>query len=207
MSAPSRPPPKPWPMKWVVAVILVFVVGYTLVNIFFRKPGQPHRPYEDMNNRVTNRRLLDAGWQRLALDTRRPAENPQGIGATADVRRGASGLGVEFVQAFAVAPKLPAAIDRVTAPASIAQGVDCTVYFTASLGDQKKQIGDITLYRRRQELVFLAELEALPGTGLLSRWNDANYWLSFPTLDLPPGRYTARLLAQGPAALWEFEVR
>ena len=76
-----------------------------------------------------------------------------------------------------------------TAPTAIAQGVDCTVYFTASLGDQKKQLGDITLYRRGPELVFVPELESLPGTGLLSRWNDTDYWLSFPTLDLPPGRY------------------
>ena len=207
MSAPSRPSPKPWPMKWVVAAILVFVVGYTLVNIFFRKPGRPHEPYEDMNNRVTNRRLLDAGWQRVALQTRRPVEKPGGVGALAEVRRGANGLGVEFSRAFAVAPALPASIDRVTAPTAIAQGVDCTVYFTASLGDQKKQLGDITLYRRGQELVFVPELESLPGTGLLSRWNDTDYWLSFPTLDLPPGRYTARLLARGPAAVWEFEVR
>jgi hypothetical protein len=194
-------------MKWVVAVILVFIVGYTLVNIFFRKTGQPHRPYEDMNNRVTNRRLLDAGWQRIALQTRRPEENPAGLGALAGVRRGASGLGAEFAQAFAAKPALPASIDKVSAPAAIAQGVDCTVYFTASLGDQKKQLGDITLYRRGHELVFLAELEALPGGKLLSRWNDSDHWLSFPTLDLPPGRYTARLLADGPAALWEFEVR
>jgi len=192
-------------MKWVAAVILVFVVGYTLVNIFFRKPGQPHRPYEDMNNRVTNRRLLDAGWQRLALDTRRPAEKPA-EGAAATVRRGAAGLGLELAAAFAEKPRLLASIDRVTAPARIAQGVDCSVYFTATLGDQKKQVGDITLYRRGQELVFLAELEALPGTGLLSRWSDADYALTFPTIDLPPGRYTARLLSNGPAALWEFEV-
>lgn len=194
-------------MKWVAAAILVFVAGYTLVNLFFRKPGQPHRPYEDMNNRVTNRRLLDAGWQRVALQTRRPVETAGDQGPQAVVRRGANGLGVEFSRAFAVAPALPASIDRVTAPAAISQGVDCTVYFTVSLGDQRKQLGDITLYRRGQELVFVPELEALPGPALLSRWNDTDCWLSFPTLDLPPGRYTARLLARGPAALWEFEVR
>ena len=194
-------------MKWIVVAITIFVVGCTLGNIYFRKPGRGFRPYEDMNNRATTARLLAAGWQKMPVDTRRPVEKPTAEDIPAAVTRDIAGLGPDLEAKFAEKPRLLASIDRVVSPASVAHGSDYAAYFTASLPDLKTQAGDLTLYRKGNELVFIPTTEPLPGRELMSRWNDSTYWVSFPTANLPPGRYQVRIVAKGPAATWSFTVR
>jgi len=204
---PPRPTPKPWPMKWIVVVIGLFIVGYTAVNLYFRKPGRAYRPYQDAQDRATTARLLAAGWQKLPVDARRPVEKPVAEDAPAPVTRAAAGLGPDLTASFAEPPKLLATIDRVVAPAAVAHGADYSAYFTASLASQKAQVGDLTLYRRGNELVLIPSTEPLPGKELMSRWSDSTYCVNFSTASLPPGRYQVRLVAQGPAAAWSFTVR
>ncbi len=194
-------------MKWIIVAILVFVAGYTAVNLYFRKPGRAYRPYQDANDRATTARLLAAGWHKLPLDTRRPVEKAGTDAAPATVAHGAVGLGLDFAPNFAEPPRLVASIDRVIAPADVAHGTDYSFFFTASLPDQKDQMGEPTLYRRGSELVFVPVTEDLPGQQLMSRWNDSTYAATFATATLPPGRYTARIVARGPAATWSFTIR
>ncbi|MBI3885934.1 MAG: hypothetical protein HY302_09440 [Opitutae bacterium] len=206
---PQRPPPKPWPMKWIVAVIVVFIAGYTWVNLRYRKPGRAFRPYQDMNDRATTVRLLQGGWSRLPVTTRRPADKPAGDetpAAAADISRGSAGLGPELARDFAEKPKLPASIDRVVAPAAVAHGADYAAYFTVGFADNSALLGDLALYRKGNLLVLLPTLEPVPGK-LLVRWKDGAYWVTFPTRSLSPGSYQVRLLAQGPAAVWNVTVR
>jgi hypothetical protein len=108
---------------------------------------------------------------------------------------------------FAEKPKLLASIDEVTAPAAAARNSEYTAYYTASLTSLKSQVGEMTLYRKDHELVLIPVAEALPGSGLMSRWNDSTYCIEFSTASLPPGRYEMRIVAKGPAAAWSFEVR
>ena len=128
-------------------------------------------------------------------------------GTPATVNRAALGLGTDLTPNFAEPPKLLASIDRVVAPASVAHGGEYTAYFTASLTSQKAQVGDLSLYRKGNDLVLIPSIEALPGKDLMSRWNDANYCVSFSTAGLEPGRYQARIVAKGPAAAWTFIVK
>ncbi len=194
-------------MKWIVVAILVFVAGYTAVNLYFRKPGQAYRPYQDANDRATTARLLAAGWAKMPVDTRRPVEKAAFGAASAPVAHGAVGLGLDFAPNFAEPPKLVASIDRVQAPAEVARGADYSFHFTATLTDQKHPLGDLTLYRRGNELVFVPVYEDLPGQQLMTRWNDSTYAATFATAGLPAGRYTARVVARGPAATWTFTVK
>ena len=194
-------------MKWIVVAIAVFMVGYTAVNFYFRKPGKAYRPYQDAQDRATTARLLAAGWHKLPLDTRRPVEKPAADDAPAPITRGAVGLGLDLTPNFAEKPKLLDSIDRVTAPASVVHGQDYSLYFTARLADQKAQLGELTLFHRGNELVLIPTTERLPGKELMARWNDANFAATFATTGLPPGRYTARVVAQGPAATWSFTVK
>ncbi len=206
---PKRPTLKPWPMKWIVLVIVVFIAGYTWVNLRYRKPGRAFRPYEDMNNRATTVRLLQGGWSRIPVATRRPADKPAGAETPANaalIARGSAGLGVELDAAFAEKPKLPASIDRVVAPREVAHGADYAVYFTVGLTDNSALLGDIALYRKGNLLVLIPTLEPVPGK-LLARWKDGACWLNFPTSNLPAGQYEVKLLAQGPAARWSVTVR
>ena len=206
MSA-ARPTPKPWPMKWIVVAIVIFMIGYTAVNFWFRKPGPAYRPYQDAQDRATVARLLAAGWQKMPVNTRRPVEKPATDDAPAAVTRDFPGLGSELQDKFAEKPRLLATIDRVTAPTAVSHGEDYSLYFTASLSDLKAQMGELTLYRHGNELVLVPTLENLPGKELMSRWNDSSYSATFPTASLPPGRYSVRIVAQGPAAAWSFTVK
>ena len=194
-------------MKWIVVAIVAFVVVYTLVNFYFRKPGRAYRPYQDAQDRATTARLLAAGWQKIPVDTRRPVEKPVAEATPAAVTREAAGLGPDLEAKFAEKPRLLATIDRVVAPAAVEHGGSYDAYFTASLVDLKAQVGDLTLFRRGNELVLIPSIEPLPGKELKSRWNDSTYWVSFSTANLPPGRYQMRLVAQGPAAAWSFTVK
>lgn len=192
-------------MKWVVLAIVVFVIGYTLVNVFYRKKGPAFRPYEDMNKRATTVRLLNAGWQKLPVELTRPAAKP-GLSLSATISRAGSGLGSELEASFAEKPRLLGSIDKVTAPSEASHGSTYSVFFTASLVDQNLQVGRIEALKRGNEIVLIPVLEKLP-SNLLSRWKDADYCANVPTDRLPPGRYTVRLAANGPAAQWNFDIR
>jgi hypothetical protein len=194
-------------MKWIIVAIIVFVVGYTAVNFYFRKPGRGYRPYQDAQDRATTTRLLAAGWHKVLVDTRRPVEKPASDTAPAPVTRAAVGLGLDFAPHFAEKPLLVSTIDSVTAPQTVSHGQAYSLYFTASLADLKGQVGDLTLYQHDHELVLVPSIEKLPGKELMSRWNDSTYAATFPTTGLPPGRYTIKIVAQGPAAAWSFTVK
>ena len=194
-------------MKWIGLVIVAFIVIYTAVNLYFRKPGPAYRPYQDTQDRATTARLLNAGWHRQPLATRRPVEKPAADRPPAAIKRAAVGLGSDLEDKFAEKPRLLASIDQVTAPAVTAPNRGYSAYFTASLPNIKSQVGEMTLYHKDHELVLIPVAEALPGTGLMSRWNDNTYWIEFSTATLPPGRYDMRIVAKGPAAAWSFEVK
>jgi len=123
------------------------------------------------------------------------------------VTRDYIGVGPDLDTKFAERPKLLATIDKVVSPAEIEHGQEYSLYFTGSLSDLKAQVGELTLYRKGNELVLIPSIEPLPGKELMSRWNDSTYWVSFPTANLPPGRYEMRVVANGPAAVWSFTVR
>ncbi len=207
MSAQSRRPTRePWSMKWIALAIVVFVVGYTLVNIFYRKQGPAYRPYQDAQDRATTARLVAAGWQKITVDTRRPAEKPD-IAQPAATHRDYLGVGPDLDSKFAEKPRLLATIDKVTAPTSVVQGMNYMLYFTASVDELTTQVGDMAIYRKANQLVLIPTIESLPGKELMSRWNDSNYWVSIPTNNLPPGDYEMRIVAKGPALVWNFTVR
>ena len=206
MSSSRKSTPKPWPMKWIVLSIVLFMVGYTVVNVYFRKKGQAYRPYQDAQDRATTARLLAAGWKKIPLETRRPIEKPDVDGAAA-IKREIAGLGPDLESKFAEKPRLVTTIDRAAAPASVAHGGDYTIYFTVGIPSHKAQVGDLSLYHRGNELVLIPSLENLPGKELMARWDDSNYCATFSTANLPAGRYTVRIVAQAPAAAWSFEVR
>jgi len=207
MTAARKTPPKPWPMKWIVLAIVLFVVGYTVVNIFYRKKGPAYRPYQDAQDRATTARLLAAGWHKVQIETLRPIEKPSLATAPASITREIAGLGPDLESRFAEKPKLVSTIDRVTAPAAVTRGANYEVYFTATIAKLNVQVGDLTLYQHDRELVLIPSIETLPGKELLSRWNDTNYFVSVPTTGLAPGRYTMRIVALAPAATWTFEVK
>jgi hypothetical protein len=194
-------------MKWIVVAIVVFIIGYTWIDFRYRKPGPGYRPYQDAQDRATTARLLNAGWQKVPVEVRRLFEIPAAGFKPVAVKRDVPGLGADLEAKFAERPQLVASIDRTVAPATVDRGSDYCAYFVANLSDTRLQAGEMTLYRRGNELVLIPVTETLPGRELRTRWPDYAYCVSFSTAKLPVGQYQARIVAKGPAASWTFQIR
>jgi hypothetical protein len=69
--APDAPrEKKPWPMKWIVLVIAVYIAGYTFINIAYRKPaGSAHEPAAEARERsLRTVQTTMNGWSRVACE-------------------------------------------------------------------------------------------------------------------------------------------
>ncbi len=194
-------------MKWVVAVIVVCLALYTFFTLKYRKAGEPYRPYEDGVQRTTTARLLAGGWSRIPVALDRPVDAPRADATPAAVTRAEPGLGAELDAAFVEKPRLLTSVASVVAQPDVDRGQPYLARFRGKLPDLHGQIGDVLLYRRGNTLVLIPVVEPLPDKGLLSRWEEAGYTLSFPTQSLPAGRYEVTLRAAGPAARWSFTAR
>src|ERR1022692_2308833 len=86
MSA-ARKDRSPWPMRWIVLAIVLFVPVYTWLTLHYRRPGPAFRPYQDMRDRADVVRLLKAGYKGVAIDARRPGSRQPASGAEKDARR------------------------------------------------------------------------------------------------------------------------
>src|ERR1017187_9050714 len=68
---PAARSKKPWPMKWILLGVILFIVPYTYINLHFRKPGPGFLPYDDMRERE---HLGRGGFKRITARLSRPAD-------------------------------------------------------------------------------------------------------------------------------------
>jgi hypothetical protein len=111
MPAPSKDR-KPWPMRWVVLAIVLFIPLYTYLTLHFRRKDPAFVPYQDMRDRADVIRLLNAGYQRVTVDASRPAES---IGPGDPASPAPGGLPPELAKTLIESPLLPQSIDSVSA--------------------------------------------------------------------------------------------
>lgn len=199
-----------WPMKWVVLSIVLFIAGYTVVMVFFRKPGPAHKPYEDAANRATVSRLLAAGFQRIPIAAERPADPSSSRilegSPRANVATVAGGLDPDLDFALAEKPLLAESFQQVTAAASTGNAEPYRVLFTASLKDHKRVISGGMLLRKEGQLFLLPVFEPLRGE-LLARTKETTVVLTIPAGTLKPGRYTTVLVGEKSSRRWELSIR
>lgn len=197
-------------MKWVVLAILVFVVGYTLVMLFFRKPGRAYRPYQDSVDRATVTRLLSSGFQRVPLELERPAD-PGKVqvlkGAPAARPSGAlGGLSSELDSAVIEKPLLAASFANFSAPAAASASQPYELSFVANLADNKRVVTSALLYRKKQEIYIVPVFEKLGGE-LQARWRESAVLIRIPAGTLPAGRYDMTLVGEKSSLQWAAELR
>jgi hypothetical protein len=207
------PPPRPLnqtlPLRWVVVAIVVFIVAYTFLRLHFAKHGKPFEPYHDLGERAAAQRLLDLGYDRVAVDIERPAEilPASRFAPTADEVDGApGGLPAELAGALAPTPALPSLITGVAAPREIATGGVYSFQFTCAQPDYKTQIDSVLMLRKGADLLLLPDFPRLSGQ-LLSRWKETVVLVSIPTQGFAPGRYTVTLCGGRASKTWQFTVR
>ena len=154
-------------MAWVAVAIVSYIVIYTVVNVFFRKPADAaHEPAAEARQR--ERDFVQAtmnGWTRFAARLA-PAETGESNAyeAAADVQREpapadlAQAVPLDLTLIFPGKPSMHPAPEQVTAPAAVpADGAwSCRLF----VGDTAtaKAFGETLAYAKDQHLrVFLQD--------------------------------------------------
>jgi hypothetical protein len=203
--APNR---KPWPLRWIILLIIAFAVPYTYINLRFRKPGPSFRPYEDARERAN---MARAGYTRVTITADRPDERPLAPGAAisatpwAAVSAGAGGLPDDLRQSLAEPPVLPVSIGPVHAPSSSSSGQPYAVDFECTLSDSKFQLAGARVYAKGGSVYLVADFERLNG-GLVARTRRNLIRATLPAGALAPGRYRFTLPGQGESKSWVVQV-
>ena len=200
----ARKDRKPWPMKWIVLAILIFIPIYTYLTLHYRRPGPEFRPYQDMRDRADVIRLLKAGYHRVSIDASRPAEAASSSGAVTMPAPG--GLPEELKKTLVESPLLPMEINTVSAAPTAVSGIDYPIALTYTLPDNKRQLSGAHLYEREGEIVIVADFERLDG-GLLARTRDGTALLEVPPGSLKPGTYRVVLVGERASKQWTLNVR
>jgi len=193
-------------MKWIVAATSSSVVGYTLVNLFFPQARPRLPPYERHRTTGHHARLLAAGWQEDAVDTRRPTENPSAGRRCRPVNRDCPGWARPGVQICRKTEAPRQHRPRGLAPPQSAAWRLLRILRRACR-PSKAQVGEISLYRKGNELCWWPTTEPLPGSGLKSRWNDSDLLVSSRTTGLRRAGTSCASSPKGPAASWAFTVK
>lgn len=196
---------QPWPMKWIVLAILLMIVPYTFVTLHYRKPGPAFQPYEDMKNRANVVRLLAAGYQRIPLPARRPADGPSPQ-AGASILPDTAGVPADLKSTLVEPPLLPAEIVRIHAAPSVDAAAPYALELTCLPPDERHQLRGAELYVRGDRAVIVPTFEPAGGD-LTARSREAVVLLSIPAGALKPGRYTVTVVAEKASRSWPLEVR
>ena len=205
-------PRKPWPMRWIVASILLFVVPYTYVNLKFRKPNKAFEPYADMKEQANVKRLLDAGFTRASVRAERPypalsAQQllPEGAQRAA-VSTVAGGLPPPLDSTLVEPPRLPAAYANLITASELSAHDAARMQFNARLEGDHEQLAGAAVYIRNDEIVIVPSFEPVPGS-LQARSKEGIVLLTLPPGLLAPGQHTVTLVGATESARWTVKVR
>ena len=192
-------------MKWIVLAIVAVIVPYTFLTLHYRKPGPAFQPYEDMKNRANVTRLLAAGYQRVPIAARRPADGSMPAGGAA-VESTKGGLPDELRATLVEAPLLPLEVDRVTAAPIANTLLPYSIHLVCTLPNDKQQLAGADLYVRGERIVVTPTFEALPGD-LQTRSRESAVLLTVPAGILKAGRYTVLVVGERISRSWQLEVK
>ncbi len=192
---------KPWPMKWIILLMILFIVPYTYINLHYRKPGPAFQPYQDARERMRAGRV---GYKRVTLNVSRPTDlavrSEENIAFPAT-----GGLPPDLRAALLTVPLLPAQIGAVTAAPSIQLESAYRIQFACTLGDISQQLAGAQLYIHDSDIFILAEFERLSG-GLLARSRQNAIVLSVPSGSFTPGTYRVVLVGETASKAWTLQV-
>ncbi len=208
MSAANR---KPWPMRWIVASILLFIVPYTYINLKYRKAGPAFEPYADMRDQANVKRLLEAGYTRVIVRAERPfpalsrAEIIQNAPPAAPASA-PGGLPSPLDTVLVEAPRLPESYRDLAAPAEFASADSPRLQFTARYAGQHEQLGGAEVYLHHESVVIVPTFEPVPDN-LTARSRESTVLVTLPPGLLKPGQHIFTLAGARDSARWTVLVR
>jgi len=200
---------KPWPMKWVILVIIACLIPYTWITVKYRKAEPAHQPYEDSKQRANVMRLLEAGYKRINVTAERPAD-PQKlasiVNAPAVISEAPGGLPEGLASTLVETPEMPLSYSSVSAPSENAALLPYPILFTCTLGDQKHQLGGAQVFFHGESVVIVPHFEPLEGE-LTARSKETPVMITLPGGAFKTGRYTVLLAGSSQSRQWTFDVR
>lgn len=202
---------KPWPMRWILASILLFIVPYTYINLKFRKAGPAFEPYADMQAQANVKRLLEAGYTRVTVRAERPFPALPRVAIIQNAPLATfvpapGGLPSPLGQILVETPRLPETYRDLVAPAEFTTADAPRLQFTARHPGQHEQLGGAEVYLQGDSVVIVPTFEPVP-EGLQARTADTNVLLTLPAGMLAPGRHRVTLAGTRDSVTWQVVVR
>lgn len=214
MENPSTPPArKPWPMKWIVLAIVVYIAGYTFINIAYRKPaGSAHEPYAEAQQRsLRTVQTTMSGWTRVACTL---------AGDAAAVRPGGSAtiteaplparldkhLPQDLPPIMPGAPALHPASLALQAPAAQAAGEALRVRLEFPGGAAVPAFGEVLAYFKDRHLYLFIQDESHVAPDSQPTPALSPLALVLPPATLTPGTWQASAFTATQAFSWSFTV-
>jgi hypothetical protein len=192
-------PRKPWPMKVIVALVILFIVPYTYLTLHYRKAVSV-QPYQDVKERI---REAQAGYEkRVTLQVSRPAD---GRTQSSPVAAAPGGLPAELRATFVVPPILPAEIGAVETAAAADGTQPYSIQFDCTLDQVTAQLTGAHLYLKGMQIVIVTDFETLP-SGLAARSRSNVVRLTVPGGSLDPGTYQFTLAGARRSKAWTLQV-
>lgn len=197
-------------MKWIALSILLFMVAYTFITLYFRKPGTGYQPYKDSKDRATIHRLEQAGYQRVTTTISQPAD-PQrsaaSLGKTfAPSQNTFGGLPSLLSETLIDKPCLPESFSSVSAPPSVTALMPYLFQFTCTLPDKKNVLDETYVYVKEGEIAIVANFEKLNGE-LLARSRESAILVTIPGGTLKSGEYRVSLIGSRNSRQWTLQVK
>jgi hypothetical protein len=195
------PARQPWPMKWIVLAILVFVALYTYLNLRYRKPGPEYEPYQDSRERAG---LAEAGYSRITVALDRPAD-PKPIADRAPTQGEAGGLPADLRASFLSPEILATEIGPVEAAPVLDAGETYRIQFSCTQADNRREIIGAHLFLKGGRIFAVPDCAPL-AEGLVARTRAAVVRISVPPRMLPAGAYRVILVGERNARSWALQV-
>lgn len=189
-------------MRWIALAIFLYIAGYTVVTLRYRKPGPEFQPYAQALERAA---LAKAGFQHVPARVERPAD-PQFGSPPPGLARAAGGLPPPLLAALPAHTPLPSEIGRISAAPEANRYLAYTIQFGCVLPDNRRELGSAEIFLKGDELYIVPDLERLPGA-LLTRSRENVVLLTVPAGAIPAGRYRAVLIGQEASKSWVLDVK
>jgi len=196
---------KPWPMKWIVLAMFLFIVPYTYLTLHFRKPGPGYEPYKDAREKTM---IARAGFRRVSLSAVQVASAHMTIEVEppAVISASPGGIPRELESFQIVPPIIPAAIGAVSASATFDASKPYPIRFVCAAANLQQVLSGARLYIKGSEAYLLTDLARLPA-GLSARTEQETVEIDIPPGTFDPGKYRFTLIGQTASKSWNLKVR